>query len=144
MKGKRKRLSSNMEDYLEAIAVLKKDEGIARVKGISRLMNVKKPSVTDALDTLSKSGLIKHERYGYVDLTEEGERLAHGIKSRHDTLIKFLTQILDIDPKIASVDACKMEHTISPKTFERLTKFIETSSKQSKYRTKEINRKRGG
>ena len=144
MKGKRKRLSSNMEDYLEAIAVLKKDEGIARVKGISRLMNVKKPSVTDALDTLSKSGLIKHERYGYVDLTEEGERLAHGIKSRHDTLIKFLTQILDIDPKIASVDACKMEHTISPKTFESLTKFIETSSKQSKYRTKEINRKRGG
>jgi DtxR family Mn-dependent transcriptional regulator len=120
-----KKLSSNMEDYLEAIAALKKKKGVARVRDISRLMNVKTPSVTAALNTLSKKGLIIHERYGYVEMTPEGKRLAQGIQRRHDILLEFLSKFLDIDSKIAAEDACKMEHSISPQTFEKLTKFIE-------------------
>ena len=34
-----------MEDYLEAIAVLKKRNGVARVRDISRFLNVKASSV---------------------------------------------------------------------------------------------------
>ena len=123
--GKSKKLSPNMEDYLEAIALLKKNKGVARVRDISRLMNVKSPSVTAALNTLSKNGLVVHERYGYVELTREGERLAQGVQRRHDMLIKFLTEILNIDPKIAREDACKMEHSVSTETSKKLTKFIQ-------------------
>ncbi len=122
---KNKKLSSNMEDYLEAIAVLKKKNGIARVRNIGKLLNVKTSSVTSALNTLSKSGFVVHERYGYVELTKEGEVLAQHVQGRHDVLIKFLTDILSIDSKIAGEDACKMEHTLSPLTFQKLTKFIE-------------------
>ncbi len=122
---KKNKLSSNMEDYLEVIAILKKEKSVARVKDISRLMDVKTPSVTAALNTLSKNGLIVHERYGYVEITPEGERLAQGVQGRHNILVKFLTNILSIAPKIASEDACKMEHTLSSKTFHKLTKFIE-------------------
>ena len=122
---KSKKLSSNMEDYLEVIALLKREESVARVRDISRLMNVKTPSVTAALNTLSKKGFIIHERYGYVEITPEGERLAQGIQGRHDMLLEFLTKILNIDFKIAVEDACKMEHSISPQTFQKLTKFIE-------------------
>ncbi|HEO63720.1 MAG TPA: hypothetical protein ENN78_00425, partial [Candidatus Omnitrophica bacterium] len=43
---------------------------------------------------------------------------------RHDLLLKFLTEILNINDDEALQDACKMEHAISPKTFDRLTKFI--------------------
>ena len=125
MDMKKNKLSSYMEDYLEAIAALKKENGVARVKDISRLMKVKTPSVTAALNTLSKNGLIVHERYGYVEITPEGERLARGVQARHNVLIKFLTNILSIDLKIASEDACKMEHTLSTETFQKLTKFIE-------------------
>ena len=39
-------------------------------------------------------------------------------------LLEFLTKILNIAPKIAAEDACKMEHSISPQTFQKLTKFI--------------------
>lgn len=120
-----RKLTSSMEDYLEAIAALKKKKGVARVRDISRLMNVKTPSVTSALNTLSKKGLIIHERYGYVEVTPEGERLAQGIQGRHDMLLEFLNRILNIDPEVAAKDACKMEHAISPQTFQRLTKFIE-------------------
>ena len=121
----RKKLSSNMEDYLEAIAVLKKKNGVARVKDISRLLNVEPPSVASALNNLSGNGFVVHERYGYVELTPEGKRLAKDIKGRHDMLVRFLTEILSIDPKTAAEDACKMEHSMSAKTFEKLSKFTE-------------------
>lgn len=124
--NKTKKISFNMEDYLEAIAtLLKKEKGIARVKDISRLMNVKTPSVVSALDNLSKNGFVVHERYGYVELTPEGEKLAESVDKKHKMLIKFLTEILNIDSKIAEGDACKMEHSISHQTFKKLTKFIE-------------------
>jgi len=119
------KLSSNMEDYLETIAILKKEKSVARVRDISRLMNVKTPSVTQALTTLSDIGLIVHERYGYVDLTKEGEKVAQNVKKRHDMLIKFLNKVLKVDKAIARRDACQMEHAISQQTFEKLTKFIE-------------------
>ena len=113
-----------MEDYLEAMASLKKEKGVARVRDIGRLLNVKKPSVTSALNTLSRAGLVLHERYGYVDLTPEGQKIASGIQCRHNILVKFLTKILSVTPRIAAEDACRLEHSISPATLEKLTKFI--------------------
>jgi len=119
-----KKLSSNMEDYLEAIAALKKQNDIARVRDISRLLSVKSSSVNAALRILSQKGFVTHERYGYVNLTPSGEAIAGNIQGRHDLLLKFLTEILSINDNEALQDACKMEHAISPKTFDRLTKFI--------------------
>lgn len=120
-----RKVSSNMEDYLEAIATLKKQVGVARVKDIGRLLNVKNPSVNAALNNLSNAGLVTHERYGYADLTPEGEVLARDVMARHDALVKFFTIILGVDPKNAEVDACRMEHSMSREGFERLTKFMD-------------------
>jgi len=102
-----------MEDYLETIAALKKRrDGIARVRDISNLLNVKSPTVNAALKTLSEKGLVVHERYGYVNLTAKGEEKAKEIQGKHNILFKFLTKILDIDEKTSSEDACKMEHDL--------------------------------
>ena len=114
-----------MEDYLETIVFLREKNKVARVRDISNTLNVRAPSVTSALASLSKNNLVIHERYGYVQLTPEGERLAEIIVKKHKILIKFLTKILNINSKIATEDACKMEHSISPQTFEKLTKFME-------------------
>ncbi len=122
---KDKRCSSDMEDYLEAILVLKRENKVARVRDISQLMNVKPPSVASALHTLSRDGFVIHESYGYVELTPEGEKLAKRIQSRHEMLNKFLREILCINPKIAAEDACRMEHAISQETSRKLTKFLE-------------------
>jgi len=119
-----KKLSSTMEDYLEAIAALKKQNDVARVRDIGRLLDVKSSSVNAALRTLSKKGFVAHEKYGYVNLTPTGEEIARNIQDRHDLLLKFLTEILNINNDEALQDACKMEHAISSKTFDRLTKFI--------------------
>jgi DtxR family Mn-dependent transcriptional regulator len=120
----KKKLTSAMEDYLEAIAALKKRNNVARVRDIGRLLSVKSSSVNAALRTLSKKGLVTHEKYGYVDLTPLGEEIAQKVQNKHDLLFRFLTEILSISDNEALEDACKMEHAISPKTFDRLTKFI--------------------
>ena len=122
---KDKRCSPDMEDYLEAIIVLKRKDRVARVRDIARLMDVKPPSVASALHTLSRDGFVIHEPYGYVDLTPQGEKLAKMIQKRHEMLNKFLTQVLCINPKTAAEDACRMEHTISQETSKKLTKFLE-------------------
>ena len=124
-KDNSRKLSSNMEDYLEDIAFLKKNKGVVRVRDISHLMNVKNSSVTAALNTLSKNKFVIHEKYGYVELTSKGKAIARRVQERHDMLIKFLTEVLRIAPAIASADACRMEHSVSPQTFRRLTKFID-------------------
>lgn len=130
---KTNRISHKMEDYLEGIALLKKRRGAARVCDIARLLNVKKPSVTAAVKVLTRDGLAIHERYGYIELTAAGRRIASEVQEKHDTLIQFLTRILSIDRRTAEKDACKMEHAMSPKTMAQLTKFMALVEKGSLY-----------
>ena len=117
-------LSANMQDYLEAVTVLKRKNGAVRVRDLSEELQVKRSSVTEALNVLSQRGLIIHERYGSVDVTPQGEILAEKVYQRHQTLARFIQEILGVDEKTASEDACRMEHTISPKTFERFYQLI--------------------
>jgi len=117
--------SSSMEDYLESILLLREGKGAVRVSQMSKALRVKMPSVTSALKKLSEQGLVKHKRYGRVQLTPDGEKIAEDIFRRHEALRRFLTKILNVDPEIAADDACKMEHSISPVTQEKLAKFVE-------------------
>ncbi|HNQ63240.1 MAG TPA: metal-dependent transcriptional regulator [Syntrophorhabdaceae bacterium] len=119
------KLSSSMEDYLEAIAVLKKENGVARVKDIGNLLNVKNPSVNSALNFLADAGLVVHERYGYADLTEDGMAVANNVIERHNILTRFFTEILGLDRQKAEEDACKIEHFLGDETFNRLTIFMQ-------------------
>jgi len=117
--------SSSMEDYLESILLLREGKEAVRVSQMSKALRVKMPSVTSALKKLSEQGLVKHKRYGRVQLTPDGEKIAEDIFRRHEALRRFLTKILNVDPEIAADDACKMEHSISPVTQEKLAKFVE-------------------
>jgi len=117
--------SASMEDYLESILMLGEGKEAVRVSQMSQALGVKMPSVTSALAKLSQEGLVEHKRYGLVQLTPEGELIAQDVFRRHEALRQFLADILDIDPETAVGDACKMEHTISPATQEKLAKFVE-------------------
>ena len=128
----RKTLSSNMEDYLEAIAILKKEKSIVRVKDVSDILGVKKPSVSGALKVLSLGGFIIHKKYGDIGFTKKGARVASKVYQKHITLVEFLNEVLGVDLGTASNDACKMEHSISAETLEKLGKFIKTLKKRDK------------
>ncbi len=121
----RELFSQTVEDYLEAIFNLEKDKKAVRVKDIAQKMMVKLPTVTSMLNTLLQKGLIRHEKYEYVELTGKGLEVAREIDRRHEILRSFLTDILKVDAIQAEEDACKMEHAISSDTFEKLLLFME-------------------
>lgn len=117
-------LTESLEDYLEAIQILKEEKKVARVKEIGNLLNVKNSSVVNALNILKKKGLIIHEKYGYVDFTEKGKREAKKIHRKHKIILKFLEEVLGVPHEIALRDACRIEHVISKETFKRIKKFV--------------------
>jgi DtxR family transcriptional regulator, Mn-dependent transcriptional regulator len=118
-------LTSQMEDYLEAIYHLCRDEGVARVKAIADRLEVTTPSVVGAIRKLKDRNLVIQEPYGYVRLTMEGEEIGGAISHNHEVLSDFLKEILGLDHETASVDACKIEHAVSPETVKRLRAVAE-------------------
>jgi DtxR family Mn-dependent transcriptional regulator len=117
-------LTSAMEDYLELIFKLGEEKKVIRVRDIARGMQVKMPSVTSMLNILVKKDLINHDKYEYVELTAKGVKIAKEISRTHEILFNFLNNILQVDSKVAEKDACKMEHSISKITFNRLVEFV--------------------
>ena len=133
-------LSSNMEDYLETIEILSNKKKVVRVKDIAKRLCIKMPSVTAALKKLEKQGFINYEKYGYVELTKEGEKLAKRVYSRHTCLKDFFHNILKIDINRADSVACKIEHVMSPETCKQMFKFIEYYKEELKSEETWINR----
>ena len=126
-------LTSNMEDYLEVILNLQQEQMVARVKDVAQRLNVKMPSVTGAMKSLAEKGLVNYERYSYLTLTAAGEKIAQEIGERHKTFYRFLTTVLKLDHTTAELDACRLEHATSRKTFARLKDFTDN------YNEKESN-----
>jgi len=118
------KISSSLEDYLEAIYILIRKHGYARVKEIAKLLNVKSSSVSEAILRLKSSGLVIHERYGFIKLTDKGELLAKEIYRKHVKLLNFLVNVLGVPAEIAEKDACAIEHVISKVTLNKLLEFV--------------------
>jgi DtxR family Mn-dependent transcriptional regulator len=117
--------TASMEDYLEAVIMLKEQGEKATVTALSESLGVKKPSVDWALKRLTDNGLVIHEKYGDVELTPEGARIAEDVYRRHKALFSFLTDILKVNRETAAQDACRMEHALSRESINRLEKFID-------------------
>lgn len=118
------KLTSNMEDYLEAVSFCADADGVARVSDIRDQLGVKTPSVTGAMKALCQEGYVLREPYSGIKLTAKGKRAAEEVKKRHAILRRFLIQVLGVSPKIAEKDACKMEHAVSRETMEKLHTYL--------------------
>lgn len=123
-------LSPSLEDYLEAIYEIEKFKRAVRVKDVAEKLGVTMPSVNGALKNLEAKGLLKHERYDYIELTDNGMQLASRVSSRHQIIFTFLQEILGVDSATAQSDACKIEHVISPNTMAKLTRYLKGLTKQ--------------
>ncbi len=73
---------------------------------------------------LDEKGLVKHEKYRGMTLTEEGEKVARRIRKRHGILAEFL-DLLGIDGETAYRDVEGMEHHISAQTLRGIEQIIE-------------------
>lgn len=117
-------LTMSMEDYLEAIYEISLAKKVVRVRDIASRMNVKMPTVTSMLKSLSSRDLVDYEKYEYVELSRKGRKVAKEMHRRHEVLRKFLSGVLKIDLQTADEEACKMEHALSSSTLDRLIDFM--------------------
>lgn len=113
------RIRESAEDYLETILMLYESKGEVRSIDIAAELNVTKPSVSIAMKKLRENGYIVMDRDNYITLTEEGQRIAQKVFNRHKVITRFLMQI-GVNEEDAKNDACKIEHDISPATFEAI------------------------
>ncbi len=115
------------EMYLETILVLSKEREFVRSVDIARKLNYSKPSVSRAMKNLKEEGYIDIDENGHIFLREKGKEVAEKIYEHHEILTKCLIS-LDIDPRIAEEDACRIEHIISDETFERIRIYTKNIS----------------
>jgi len=116
-------IHKSAEDYLEQILMLQEAKGYVRSIDIALGLSVSKPSVSFAMKQLRENGYIVMGQDNYITLTEKGLEIAQNIYARHKALTTFLIR-LGVDEEEAREDACKLEHDISPATFDAIQRFI--------------------
>ncbi len=116
--------------YLETILVLSK-KGAVRSIDIAKEMNFSRPSVSVALHNLEKEEYISIESDQTVKLLPKGAEIAKTIYERHTVLTEFFEQ-LGVKSAIASDDACKIEHDISPESFKAIKKLVKKNKEAAK------------
>ncbi len=116
------KLTSSLEDYLEIICNYEKERQVVRAVDISKALNISRASVTEALQKLASKNLITYEKT--IKLTDEGREKAIEVVSKHKVLQIFFEDILGLDSQEASENACRIEHVISEKAFDKISDFI--------------------
>ena len=129
-------ITSSQEDYLERIYDLSLIDEQVRSIDVARALNVSRASVNKSLGGLKDDGYIEQEPYGTITLTKKGRAIAKEVRTRHNALRAFLTQVLKVDYEIADIDACEMEHAISKHTADRLYAYLKDLGIASKETSK--------
>ncbi len=124
MQAKATSVSSKTEEYLEAIYRLERRRGFARTVELARNLNVVPGSVTNTIEGLERRGLVTHEPYRGVKLTEKGRKLALDVLRRHRLAERLLTDVLHLDWSEVHEPACKLEHAITADIVKPLEKIL--------------------
>ena len=122
LKNSEKKITPAMEDYLEMIYRNSLENNYIRTNQLAKLLNVKNSSVSKMLQKLSGLGLLNHEKYSIVTLTEKGKKIGAFLLKRHSTIEIFL-KLLGCKQNIL-IQTELMEHIINEETVERIQTLI--------------------
>ena len=118
-----KKIHESAENYLETILMIGLKQPHVRSIDIATELDFSKPSVSVAMKNLRLSGHIEVDSDGFITLTESGRKIAETIYERHQVLSSCLIR-LGVDPQTAAEDACRMEHVISPESFQAIKEHV--------------------
>ena len=106
-------LTAAVQDYAKAIYTLETRNGSASTNELAALLEVRPGSVSGMLRKLSALGLVEHERYHGVRLTERGRRVALEVIRHHRLLELFLVESLGMTWDEVHAEAEVLEHALS-------------------------------
>ncbi len=109
-----------VEDYLKAIYELEGRSGIASTNALAERLAVRPGSVSGMLRKLDALGLVVHERYRGVHLSESGRRVALEVLRHHRLLELYLAKSLGMSWDEVHAEAEQLEHVISEELEEAI------------------------
>ena len=113
------KVSSTVEEYLEAIYKLQEKEGTAKTTELAKELKVALGTITNTIESLEKQSLVIHQPYKGVKLTVKGRKIALDVVRRHRLSERLLVDILRLEWSKAHDAACKLEHAFADKELSR-------------------------
>ena len=114
-----------VEDYAKAIyALAHRLDGPVPTSALAERLDVAPSSVTAMLKRLAATGLVRHERYRGVELTDAGERVALEVIRHHRLLELYLAETLGLDIDDVHDEADRLEHALSEELEGRIDKAL--------------------
>jgi len=116
-------ISASIQDYAKAVYKLEAREGAAvSTNDLAERLGVTPGSVSAMVRKLSEVGLVEHEPYRGVRLTDQGRRVALEVLRHHRLLELFLAEELGMPWDRVHAEAEVLEHVLS----EELEQLIAT------------------
>jgi DtxR family Mn-dependent transcriptional regulator len=116
--------SEVVSHYLEAIYYIWAEKEPIRSSRLADWLGVSRPTVTVALQRMSRDGLVRMNRRKEIELTARGMRTAESIVRRHRIMERWLTDGLGLDWVTADEEAARLEHAVSDVVEERLYEVL--------------------
>ena len=112
-------VSEAIENYLETIYILSKQQSEVHAIDICTYLSYSRPTVSVVLRQMRENGLVTVNEDNHIFLTDEGLCIASRVYERHELLTSML-MMLGVSRETALHDACKIEHDLSDETFEAI------------------------
>ncbi len=107
-------LSASVQDYAKAVYALETRGGAAvSTNDLAARLGVTPASVSGMVRKLTEVGIVEHQPYHGVRLTEEGRRVALEVLRHHRLLELFLSQELGMSWDRVHAEAEVLEHVLS-------------------------------
>lgn len=119
----------NLEEYLELFYNLTTTGKPIKTTKVAKELKTTSGNVSQALKKLKEKNFIIYQPYQDIKLTNKGLIIGKEISEKHEIVEQFLTDVLELDPKQAHEEACKIEHAISKETAKKLSKLVKMHSK---------------
>ena len=113
--------STVAQDYLKAVwAACEWGGAGASITGLARRMGVAASTASENVARLVEAGLLEHEPYRAVTLSEEGARRARRMMRRHRLLETYLVEVLGFEWDEVHAEAEVLEHAVSERLLAAL------------------------
>jgi DtxR family transcriptional regulator, Mn-dependent transcriptional regulator len=107
-------VSSAIEDYAKAIYALeRREDGPVSTNAIAERLGVTAASASGMVKRLGEMGLVEHQPYRGVSLTDDGRRVALEVMRHHRLLELYLVKSLGVPWDPVHQEAEVLEHVLS-------------------------------
>lgn len=113
-------LTSTMKGYLKLIFFMEEEGKEAKTTNLAREVKVKPASVTEMVQKLASMGLVHHDPYRGIRLTEKGKETATKIIRKHRLLEKLFVDFAGLEAVSACNEASRLELHLSDDAANRI------------------------